>query len=127
MKSPLLYLIFALIGATAFAAGSATKPNVLFIAINAQNDWVRPLGGHPLAKIPNLDRLARRGCGWSRKPGNQEGMGRDYKRIAEEFKSQKRISLKKADPLVGFSYGLPASEFIRFSVAALNLTIFMAS
>ena len=37
------------------------KPNVLFIAIDDQNDWVGPLGGHPLAKTPNLDRLAQRG------------------------------------------------------------------
>ena len=37
------------------------RPNVLFIAIDDQNDWVGPLGGHPLAKTPNLDRLAARG------------------------------------------------------------------
>lgn len=39
----------------------ASRPNVLFIAIDDQNDWVGPLGGHPLAKTPNLDRLAARG------------------------------------------------------------------
>jgi choline-sulfatase len=48
------------IGAT-FAAETSRKPNVLFIAIDDQNDWVGPLGGHPLAKTPHLDRLARRG------------------------------------------------------------------
>jgi arylsulfatase A-like enzyme len=37
------------------------RPNVLFIAIDDQNDWVGPLGGHPLAKTPNLDLLATRG------------------------------------------------------------------
>ncbi len=37
------------------------RANVLFIAIDDQNDWVGPLGGHPLAKTPNLDRLAVRG------------------------------------------------------------------
>jgi len=37
------------------------KPNVLFVAIDDQNDWVGPLGGHPLVKTPNLDRLAARG------------------------------------------------------------------
>lgn len=36
-------------------------PNVVFIAIDDQNDWVGPLGGHPLARTPNLDRLAGRG------------------------------------------------------------------
>jgi arylsulfatase A-like enzyme len=37
------------------------KPNVLFIAIDDQNDWIGPLGGHPLVKTPHLDRLAQRG------------------------------------------------------------------
>jgi choline-sulfatase len=37
------------------------KPNILFIAIDDQNDWIGPLGGHPLAKTPQLDRLAARG------------------------------------------------------------------
>jgi len=40
---------------------STNRPNVLFIAIDDQNDWVGPLGGHPLARTPNLDRLAARG------------------------------------------------------------------
>lgn len=39
----------------------AAKPNVLFIAIDDQNDWVGPLGGHPMVKTPHLDRLAQRG------------------------------------------------------------------
>lgn len=37
------------------------QPNILFIAIDDQNDWCGPLGGHPLAKTPQLDRLAARG------------------------------------------------------------------
>lgn len=37
------------------------KPNILFIAIDDQNDWVGCLGGHPLAKTPHLDQLAGRG------------------------------------------------------------------
>jgi choline-sulfatase len=44
---------------SAFAAQS--KPNVLFIAIDDQNDWIGAFGGHPLAKTPNIDRLAARG------------------------------------------------------------------
>ena len=36
-------------------------PNVLFIAIDYQNDWVGHLGGHPLVKTPHLDALAARG------------------------------------------------------------------
>ena len=37
------------------------RPNVLFIAIDDQNDWVGPLKGHPLLQTPHLDRLAGRG------------------------------------------------------------------
>jgi len=37
------------------------RPNVLLIAIDDLNDWVGCLGGHPLAKTPNIDRLAQRG------------------------------------------------------------------
>lgn len=40
---------------------SARRPNVLFIAIDDQNDWCGPLGGHPLVKTPQMDRLAQRG------------------------------------------------------------------
>jgi len=40
------------------AAGTHQKANVLFIAIDDQNDWTGCLGGHPNAKTPNIDRLA---------------------------------------------------------------------
>lgn len=40
---------------------AAGKPNVLFIAIDDQNDWIGHMGGHPLAKTPNMDKLAARG------------------------------------------------------------------
>lgn len=43
------------------AQASSSRPNVLFIAIDDQNDWIGHLGGHPLAKTPNIDRLAARG------------------------------------------------------------------
>lgn len=39
----------------------ANRPNVLFIASDDLNDWVRVLGGHPQAQTPNIDRLAARG------------------------------------------------------------------
>ncbi len=42
-------------------ARSDQKPNVVFIAIDDQNDWIAHLGGHPLAKTPHLDRLAAQG------------------------------------------------------------------
>jgi choline-sulfatase len=47
--------------APAAARGEAKRPNVLMIAVDDLNDWVGPLGGHPQAKTPNLDRLAARG------------------------------------------------------------------
>ena len=40
---------------------AAALPNILFIAIDDQNDWIGHLGGHPMAKTPNLDQLAARG------------------------------------------------------------------
>jgi choline-sulfatase len=40
---------------------AADKPNVLFIAIDDQNDWIGHMGGHPMAKTPHLDKLAARG------------------------------------------------------------------
>ena len=39
----------------------AAKPNILFIAVDDLNDWVGVLGGHPQARTPNIDRLAKRG------------------------------------------------------------------
>jgi len=45
----------------AVTAAGTKKPNVLFIAIDDQNDWVGALGGHPLARTPHIDRLAARG------------------------------------------------------------------
>jgi len=40
---------------------SAGKPNILFIAIDDQNDWIGHMGGHPLVKTPHIDALAARG------------------------------------------------------------------
>ena len=53
-----LALILFLIAGTLPAA---EKPNVVFIAIDDQNDWIGTMGGHPLAKTPHIDRLAQRG------------------------------------------------------------------
>lgn len=50
-----------LASASAMSSFAATKPNVLFIAVDDLNDWVGCLGGHPQAKTPNMDRLAA--CG----------------------------------------------------------------
>lgn len=48
-------------GITIQAALAADNPNILFIAIDDQNDWIGCLGGHPQAQTPNIDRLASRG------------------------------------------------------------------
>ncbi len=52
--------LFALLAVTSSEARAA-KPNILFIAIDDQNDWIGHLGGHPMAKTPHLDQLAARG------------------------------------------------------------------
>src|SRR5690606_22448188 len=43
------------------APAAEQKPNVLFIAIDDQNDWIGCLGGHPQVQTPHIDRLAARG------------------------------------------------------------------
>lgn len=40
---------------------AAEKPNILFIAIDDQNDWFGCLNGHPQAQTPRIDELAARG------------------------------------------------------------------
>jgi len=55
-----IFLLFLFFG-IACSVSAATKPNVLFIAIDDQNDWIGAFGGHPLAKTPHIDRLAKRG------------------------------------------------------------------
>lgn len=42
-------------------AHASDRPNILFIAIDDQNDWIGCLGGHPQAKTPHIDRLAAQG------------------------------------------------------------------
>ncbi len=40
---------------------SKERPNVLMLIVDDLNDWVGPLGGHPKAISPNMDRLANQG------------------------------------------------------------------
>ncbi len=54
--------------ALAFAlpcSAQTAKPNVLFIAMDDLNDWTSLHGGHPQAKTPNMERLAKRGVFFS--------------------------------------------------------------
>jgi arylsulfatase A-like enzyme len=51
-------LLIVVLGCTPdLAAAEASRPNVLFLAIDDLNDWIGALGGHPQAHTPNLDRL----------------------------------------------------------------------
>jgi arylsulfatase A-like enzyme len=65
-RAHLLLLLTTLLAATAFPAGAADKPNVLFIAIDDLNHWVGHLGRHPQTKTPNIDRLAKMGVTFSK-------------------------------------------------------------
>ncbi|HRX78484.1 MAG TPA: sulfatase, partial [Pirellulaceae bacterium] len=59
MRFSIITLLFAIVLTSTRVA--ADKPNILFIAIDDQNDWIGCLGGHPQAKTPNIDRLASDG------------------------------------------------------------------
>lgn len=54
-------LAFVVLTVAACKAEAPRRPNVLFIAIDDQNDWIGCLGGHPLVKTPAIDALAARG------------------------------------------------------------------
>jgi len=41
------------------------KPNILFIAIDDQNDWIGYIGGHPMVKTPHIDKLAASGTAFT--------------------------------------------------------------
>ena len=58
-----LLVVLALVCATAQAA---EKPNVLFIAIDDMNDWTTLFDKDNPIQTPNLERLAARGCFFTR-------------------------------------------------------------
>ncbi|MEM9481537.1 MAG: sulfatase [Verrucomicrobiota bacterium] len=60
MKPLASFLLLILVNAS-LAAKEDSRPNVLILSIDDLNDWVGCLGGHPQAKTPNIDRLAKRG------------------------------------------------------------------
>lgn len=51
-----------IIAASSAQSEVSTKPNVLMVVIDDQNDWVGAFGGHPMVKTPNMDALAARGA-----------------------------------------------------------------
>ena len=60
LKKTIMLIGMGVVLATTLAF-SQTKPNVLLISIDDLNDWVGCMGGHPQAKTPNIDRLAKMG------------------------------------------------------------------
>ncbi len=44
-----------------YERSAASKPNVLFIAVDDLNDWIGCMGGHRQVSTPNIDRLAKSG------------------------------------------------------------------
>ena len=56
-----LYLLFSLFAFQSLALAAKSKPNVLLVSIDDLNDWVGCLDGHPQARTPNIDRLAKMG------------------------------------------------------------------
>jgi arylsulfatase A-like enzyme len=62
MRTPDRRQFLASLGLAPLARAAApARQNLLFIAIDDLNDWIGCLRGHPDARTPNLDRLARRG------------------------------------------------------------------
>ena len=61
MKRKLIALSMLVLLASTHVLEAAKKPNILFIAIDDQNDWIGCLGGHPLVKTPHIDRLVAEG------------------------------------------------------------------
>ena len=59
-----LAILCALAGDT--PAAQASRPNVLFIAIDDLNHWVGHLGVHAQTKTPNIDRLAGMGVSFAK-------------------------------------------------------------
>ena len=58
-------LLLSAVLVSAVVLSVAKKPNVLFIAIDDQNDWIGYLGGHPMVKTPHIDKLAARGTAFT--------------------------------------------------------------
>lgn len=51
ISAGVLSLIFS------FSANSQSKPNVIFIIMDDENDWIGAFGGNPQIVTPNMDRL----------------------------------------------------------------------
>jgi arylsulfatase A-like enzyme len=62
IKAALIIVSGLILSFLLFSCGKISeKQNILFIAIDDQNDWIQCFGGHPQVKTPNIDELAARG------------------------------------------------------------------
>ncbi len=59
MKTVNKLIVFFLLGAS--TALAVDRPNVLMICIDDLNDWTGFLEGHPDARTPHMDKLAKSG------------------------------------------------------------------
>ena len=66
MSRPAFIFLILIAASTSKEVLSADRPNVLLISIDDLNDWTGCLGGHPQAKTPNIDKLAKEGMQFSR-------------------------------------------------------------
>jgi arylsulfatase A-like enzyme len=55
------FLFLFLVNVVCLTSFADQRPNVLLISVDDLNDWVGCLGGHPQAKTPNIDRVAKMG------------------------------------------------------------------
>jgi choline-sulfatase len=61
MPRGLACCVFAVFLSRIVVAAPSERPNVLLLVIDDLNDWVGCLGGHPEARTPKIDGLARQG------------------------------------------------------------------
>ncbi len=57
----LVVICFTCFLTSTLATVAADKPNVLFIAIDDQNDWVGCMDSHPMRTTPHVAEVAGRG------------------------------------------------------------------
>lgn len=61
----LAVVVLCLVAGRPFHVHAADQPNVILIMCDDLNDYVEGFGGHPQAKTPNMDRLARSGVAFT--------------------------------------------------------------
>lgn len=66
MKKRIILIVAGLITAVMVGVSSAQKPDVLFIALDDMNDWTTLFDKDNPIQTPNLERLAKRGCFFSK-------------------------------------------------------------